>query len=343
MQKNHRPDRTTYGRLSCSSIGINAVGIIRAPQGDGKESIVLITPYNSVNMSHDSQHGEYASVAAWLRDYHTPLFGGLAKVNAEMCHESSYLYDLKQSPATGAEVSDVFRRAGTMAAALVIKVADRIGEVERGTLRIYAEASNGQMPNLDLVNIVNYLAVHEQGLRVKVKKLWSLLDSKCGLRLVEGVIRSVNNLLEKFHQSFFLYLLTSPSKFVSVGVYMIAFALLVAPLSMVAAYLYSDAHKQEFSSEKEKLTSSTTSTDVPAITFKSWKWFHAAKTVFVVHIWSVIVTLLPYFISQMPNCTPTNNLLCGFCFQRSAFLPCAWVPSYQLLVFLNFKKRNGPS
>ncbi|PSS33385.1 Glycosylphosphatidylinositol anchor attachment 1 protein [Actinidia chinensis var. chinensis] len=165
--------RIIQENCSCSSIGINAVGIIRAPQGDGKESIVLVTPYNSVNMSHDSQHGEYASVAARLRDYHTPLFGGLAKVNAEMCHESSYLYDLKQSPATGAEVSDVFRRAGTMAAALVIKVADRNGEVERGTLRIYAEASNGQMPNLDLVNIVNYLAVQGQGLRVKVKKLWS--------------------------------------------------------------------------------------------------------------------------------------------------------------------------
>ncbi|XP_057464464.1 uncharacterized protein LOC130754302 isoform X1 [Actinidia eriantha] len=415
---------------SCSSIGINAVGIIRAPQGDGKEAIVLVTPYNSVNMSHgealslgiassvfslvtrvtwlakdiiwlaaDSQHGEYASVADWLRDYHTPLFGGLAKLNAEMCHESSYLYDLKKSPATGAEVSDEFRRAGTMAAALVIKVADRNEEIERDTLSIYAEASNGQMPNLDLVNIVNYLAVHGQGFSVKVEKLWSLLDSKWlkvlgktfeslgkvagsfnpqwkfgipvadyvdgtatlasslyrqalgvptgphgpfrdyqidaitleispkvssikkgrqnefllrGGRMVEGVIRSVNNLLEKFHQSFFLYLLTSPSKFVSVGVYMIAFALLVAPLPMVAAYLYSDAHKHDFSSEKDKkdeLTSSPASVDDPAITFKSWKWLPAAKTVLVVHLWSVIVTLLPYFIGQIPNCTPKNNLL----------------------------------
>ena len=194
---------------SCSSIGINAVGIIRAPQGDGKEAIVLVTPYNSVNMSHgealslgiassvfslvtrvtwlakdiiwlaaDSQHGEYTSVADWLRDYHTPLFGGLAKLNAEMCHESSYLYDLKKSPATEAEVSDVFRRAGTMAAAIVLKVADRNEQIERDTISIFAEASNGQMPNLDLINIVNYLAVHGQGLSVKVEKLWSLLDSK---------------------------------------------------------------------------------------------------------------------------------------------------------------------
>jgi len=126
-------------------------------------------------------------------------------------------------------------------------------------------------------------------------------------RLVEGVIRSVNNLLEKFHQSFFLYLLTSANKFVSVGVYMIAFALLVAPLPLVAASLYSDATKQDVSSDKDKPTCSSPSVD--AISFKSWKWLRAAKTVFVVHIWSVIVALLPYFISQVPDCTPTSSLI----------------------------------
>lgn len=126
---------------------------------------------------------------------------------------------------------------------------------------------------------------------------------------MEGVIRSVNNLLEKFHQSFFLYLLTSPSKFVSVGVYMIAFGLLVAPLPLVAASLYSDAHKQDFGSENNALISSPDSDDAPATAFKSWKWLHAAKTVFVVNIGSVIITLLPYFIGQIPNCTLTNSLL----------------------------------
>ncbi|XP_058180275.1 uncharacterized protein LOC131298821 [Rhododendron vialii] len=410
---------------TCSSYGINAVGIIRAPRGDGKEAIVLVTPYNSVKISlgealslgiassvfslltrvtwlakdiiwlaADTQHGEYAAVDAWLRDYHTPIFGGLETRNPETCREISNSYELKNSPVTGADISDVFRRGGTMAAALVIKVSDRSAEVERDTLSIYAEASNGQMPNLDLINVVNYLAVHGQGLRVKVEKLWSLHDSKLlkvlgqifesigkvtrklnpewkfgvpvadyiegtatlasslyrqalgvptgshgafrdyqvdaitleisptfspynkgrktefllrGGRLVEGVVLSVNNLLEKFHQSFFLYLLTSANKFVSVGVYMIAFALLVAPLPLVAASLYSDGTKQDFSSEKDKPTSS--SAPVDAVSFKSWIWLHAAKTVFVVYLWSAIVTLLPYVISQVPDCPPMHSLI----------------------------------
>ncbi|KAK9271801.1 hypothetical protein L1049_002165 [Liquidambar formosana] len=358
--------------LNCSSHGVSTVGIIRAPRGDGKEAIVLVTPYNSVNidpadalslgiaysvfsllarvtwlakdiiwLAADSRYGEYAPVAAWLRDYHTSVFSGSGSLNAELCRESNILHKLEENPITERKISDVFRRAGTMAAALVIKVADGKEEVE-DTLSIYAEASNGQMPNLDLINIVNYLAVHRQGLRVKVEKLWSLLDSKWlkvvgeifeflgnvakslnpqwkfgipvsdyiegtatlasslyyqalgvptgphgafrdyqvdaitleisprislnnkarrndfllrGGRLIEGVIRSVNNLLEKFHQSFFLYLLTSPGKFVSVGVYMIAFALLIAPLPVIAASLYADANKSDSHLKKHKNTS----------------------------------------------------------------------------------------
>ncbi|KAK2975248.1 hypothetical protein RJ640_028000, partial [Escallonia rubra] len=389
---------------SCSSYGINTVGIIRAPRGDGKEAIVLVTPYNSLNitpgealslglaysvfslltcvswlakdviwLAADSRHGEYAPVAAWLRDYHAPTFGGSGKPNAEICGEISALYESNANQFIGSEIADHFRRAGTIAAGLVIKVADRSVDVTRDTLSIYAEASNGQMPNLDLINTVNYLAVHGQGLLVKVEKFWSLLDSKwlkvfgeifesvgkmakslnpqwvfgisameyiegtatlasslynqlmqslwkyhpsvigtirqSKLRLVEGVIRSINNLLEKFHQSFFLYLLTSSNKFVSVGVYMIAFALLVAPLPVVAASLYSDANKRSPTSVKHKLSSSPTSVDEAHITFRSWRWLSAAKTVFIVQLWGAVVTLLPYFICQLPNCTPTTSLL----------------------------------
>ncbi|XP_057947737.1 uncharacterized protein LOC131143453 [Malania oleifera] len=400
---------------SCSSRGVSAVGIMRAPRGDGKEAIVLVTPYNSskinpgealslgiaysvfsllarvtwlakdiIWLAADSQFGEHAPVAAWLRDYHGPLFSGLRKINVELCDESNALYELQEK-----QITNVFRRAGTMAAALVIKVANRDGQGQ-DTLRIYAEASNGQMPNLDLINVVNYLAVHRQGLRVKVEKLWSLIDSKWveivgevfeflgkvvrrlnpqwefgipvadyvegsatlasslyfqalgiptgphgafrdyqvdaitlevspkaalinkarrnefllrGGGLIERVIRSVNNLLEKFHQSFFLYLLTSPSKFVSVGVYMIAFALLIAPLPMVAASLYA-------ASKKDDTAPHTASADGDlGIAVKSWKWLFAAKQVLIVHLWGTIVSFFPFFICQIPNCTPTTSII----------------------------------
>ncbi|XP_010555156.1 PREDICTED: glycosylphosphatidylinositol anchor attachment 1 protein [Tarenaya hassleriana] len=359
---------------SSSSYGINSAGIIRAPRGDGKECIVLVTPYDHTNDGNDdevfslgiaytvfsllsrvtwlakdivwlvadSRYGDYRSVDAWLSEYYAPSFN----------------------------TSDNFIRAGTMAAALVLKVNGR-GEVSQDTISIYAEAANGQMPNLDIINVVNYLGVHRQGFSVKVEKVASLLSSGWlkivgetfeaagkmaktlnpdwnfgisaadyvegsatlasslyyqalgvptgphgafrnyqvdavtlkftsrfppktklrkqqelflrGARVIEGTIRSVNNLLEKFHQSFFLYLLTSPSKFVSVGVYMIAFALLIAPLPMVAASLYMDA-------------SSTLPKATDKYVLKSWIWLDAAKRVFSIHVWGVVITLLPYLI-----------------------------------------------
>lgn len=38
-------------------------------------------------------------------------------------------------------------------------------------------------------------------------------------RILEGLFRSLNNLLERFHQSFFFYILPAPDKFVSIGLY----------------------------------------------------------------------------------------------------------------------------
>ncbi|XP_044466068.1 glycosylphosphatidylinositol anchor attachment 1 protein-like [Mangifera indica] len=423
--------------FSCASYGLNTVGVIRAPRGDGKEAIVLVTPYNSVKggvrealslgiaysvfslltqvtwlakdiiwLVADSQYGEYAAVTSWLRDYHTPVFSDLSILNTELCDDGSNILELNENSNLERLISYEFRRAGTMAAALVLKVAYR-NEVQ-DTLSIFAEASNGQMPNLDLINIVNYLAVHRQGYHVKVEKFWSLLNSKwlkilgemfeslgkfvkslnpdwkfgipvadyiegCatlasslyyqaigvptgphgafrdyqvdaitleisprvsfnnedrrndfllqGGRLIEGVIRSVNNLLEKFHQSFFLYLLTSPSKFVSIGVYMISFALLVAPLPVVAASLYAETHNLTPTSEKEK----SAADDEFGSVLRSWKWLNSAKSVFIVHLWGAMVSLLPYFISQIPNCPSTTNFHLWFLLSVLSLVVLNWI------------------
>lgn len=194
------PDSGVMQENSTRSLyGINTVGIIRAPRGDGKEAIVLVTPYNAVKggvretlslgiaysvfslltrvtwlakdviwLVADSQYGEYAPVAAWLRDYHTPAFSNLDSLNTETCHVGNNNFE--------SMISYGIRRSGTMAAALVLGVA--YGNENEDTLGIYAEASNGQMPNLDLINIVHYLAVHRQGLRVKVEQFHWLFNSK---------------------------------------------------------------------------------------------------------------------------------------------------------------------
>jgi len=53
-------------------------------------------------------------------------------------------------------------------------------------------------------------------------------------RVVEAIFRSVNNLLEKFHQSYFFYLLLGPQLFVSIGTYLPCAALTAAAFVVAA-------------------------------------------------------------------------------------------------------------
>ncbi|XP_016931671.2 glycosylphosphatidylinositol anchor attachment 1 protein [Drosophila suzukii] len=56
------------------------------------------------------------------------------------------------------------------------------------------------------------------------------------LKAVEGIARSLNNLLERFHQSFFFYVLVNNDRYISIGDYMPALVALVA-CAFVKAYL----------------------------------------------------------------------------------------------------------
>lgn len=72
---------------------------------------------------------------------------------------------------------------------------------------------------------------------------YSLLPFSFGLsiapRLLEGMYRKLNNLLERLHQSYFFYLLPSLSHFVSIGYYMPAFGLLTIILLLrVSFHIY---------------------------------------------------------------------------------------------------------
>ncbi|KAJ6807817.1 glycosylphosphatidylinositol anchor attachment 1 protein isoform X2 [Iris pallida] len=95
---------------------------------------------------------------------------------------------------------------------------------------------------------------------------------------------------------------------------MIAFALLIAPLPIVAAALFSDSKRKESSMDaSEKSEEVEREAD-------SWKWLHAAKVVFMVHLWTVVVSLLPYKISQFSGITTTTSMLLWVGFSVASLL-----------------------
>ncbi|CAH1778784.1 unnamed protein product [Owenia fusiformis] len=57
-------------------------------------------------------------------------------------------------------------------------------------------------------------------------------------RVTEGILRSLNNLLERFHQSFFFYLMPATDRYISIGLYMPPFGLLAAAALIKAVSLW---------------------------------------------------------------------------------------------------------
>ena len=73
----------------------------------------------------------------------------------------------------------------------------------------------------------------------KKKKKYPEVDLYQMGRVIEGTFRSLNNLLERFHQSFFYYVLPSSSRYVSIGMYMPGFGVLAAGLILPGVAFYS--------------------------------------------------------------------------------------------------------
>ncbi|KAF5018959.1 hypothetical protein F66182_9048 [Fusarium sp. NRRL 66182] len=85
-------------------------------------------------------------------------------------------------------------------------------------------------------------------------------------RLVEGSFRSLNNLLEHLHQSFFFYLLMQTDRFVSIGTYLPSAMLIAANFTIMAIFLWvksgqSTTTQQSKEKKKEKEKDSTTSVE----------------------------------------------------------------------------------
>lgn len=214
---------------------------------------------------------EQLGMQAWLQAYKGATSGSHSSDNAPILNAGT-LED----------------RAGSIQAAINLE----LQSFDTEFVDIKIEGLNGQLPNLDLVNLVQRIALKEGipcghqktsrkrytgAMSTQVRNFQHMLSmvltqasgvpngnhglfhrygieavtlegyrtestnsqrksngAAALLRLIEGVSRSINNLLERFHQSFFFYLIVSSDRFVSIGDYMPSLALMVAVLLVKA-------------------------------------------------------------------------------------------------------------
>ncbi|XP_077983005.1 GPI-anchor transamidase component GPAA1-like [Glandiceps talaboti] len=277
-----------------SLTGHNVYGILRAPRVSGTEAMVFSIPFRRTKESKKyggTQHGiglmlalakffrrqtywskdviflvtehENLGIQAWLESYHHV--------------ESDYIRS-----------SMMHGRSGAILGAINLEV----GSTTVSHIDIRMEGLNGQLPNLDLINLAVRLCRKErmvvmvqnmedprhffseklEGYQMNAKIMMSNMVNQAlgkptgnhGLfhkyhieaitlkgmesgggqgfkafgRVLEGIFRSVNNVLERFHQSFFFYILPATDRYVSIGLYMPPFGLLVVVPAIQAVALW---------------------------------------------------------------------------------------------------------
>ncbi|KAH3686839.1 hypothetical protein WICPIJ_002166 [Wickerhamomyces pijperi] len=249
--------------IHTSEFGDTLYGIWHVPKGDDTESMVLGAAY--FNSDGDFNVGGMALSIALGRYFHR--WNIWSKNIIIVIPENP---NLALRHWVNAYHGDLDLTGGSIEAALMLDYASDSDNFDYTEL--YYEGLNGQLPNLDYINVAVSVAEHE-GSRISLhrtpkEELWNndytsrltiLLKSIKELalagirrphgneafsgwriqaitlkaigftgandittfgRIPEAVFRSVNNLLEKFHQSFFFYLMLAPRHFISIGTYL---------------------------------------------------------------------------------------------------------------------------
>lgn len=242
-------------------------------------------------------------------------------------------------------------RAGSIQAAINLE----LQSLDLKYIDVKIEGLNGQLPNLDLVNLVQRIGVkegfisgHRQTSTVRrsgAKSSWEdnfqhmllmLLTQSTGvpngnhglfyrygieavtleghrqehtnyqrksngatsiLRLIEGITRSVNNLLERFHQSFFFYILVASDRFVSIGDYMPSLGLMVAALLIKAFINWLSINKNssiQIETEYDNDEDGHSSYADDADSNDDLKFISVAKFVIAAHGFGVLAAYLPF-------------------------------------------------
>uniref|UniRef100_A0A915MP81 Uncharacterized protein n=1 Tax=Meloidogyne javanica TaxID=6303 RepID=A0A915MP81_MELJA len=124
-----------------------------------------------------------------------------------------------------------------------------------GDVEVLHGMINGKLPNMDLFDLAVLLTEKAGAIPTSFNELepFTAIYGRYGInavtlrankklsgpisidlsdivKIIEGGMRSLNNLLEKFHHSYLLYLIIHPHRFVPAALYMPLFGLIVAPM-----------------------------------------------------------------------------------------------------------------
>lgn len=312
---------------------------------------------------------EQLGMQAWLEAYH----------GSDVCNAMHVL-----------DCGTLHARAGSIQAAINLE----FSSFDLSYIDVKIEGLNGQLPNLDLVNLIQRLAMKEgivsghkqtnDRKRSGAKSTWAqnfhhmismVLTQSSGvpngnhglffrygiqavtleghkreqtnyqrkaqgataiLKLVEGIARSVNNLLERFHQSFFFYLLVASDRYVSIGDYMPSLGLMAAAL-LIKAFIVWLKVNQKTSRAEAGDSDCSTSTVKECDTLQNYSFISVGRFIIVAHAFGVLAAYLPF-------ATPLTEIFHQYGIKTEVYLFASlWILSVigsMVSLLMSFNKEN---
>ncbi|KAI9150167.1 glycosylphosphatidylinositol transamidase [Paramyrothecium foliicola] len=273
----------TYHAAGEEITGENIYGILQAPRGDATEAIVLVAAWKNVEDVLNKNGVALALTLAryfkrwslWSKDI-ILVFPPDSRAGIQAWVDA---YHDAHDPG---HVASLPLKSGALQGALALDYAQ---EQRFEALHVIYDGTNGQLPNLDLINSINNIAGGQMSIPSAIQKmtrhsgsypdrlqtmLRGMLNQGLGYasgphssfipyhvdavtlqpygqgwhdemamgRVIEGTFRSLNNLLEHLHQSFFFYLLMQKDRFVSIGTYLPSAMLLAANFTIMAIFMW---------------------------------------------------------------------------------------------------------
>ncbi|KAM4062262.1 gaa1-like, GPI transamidase component domain-containing protein [Hirsutella rhossiliensis] len=285
----------TYHSAGEEFTGENVYGILQAPRGDATEAIVLVAAWTSIEGALNRNGLALAlTLARYFKRWSLWSKDIILLVPPDSRTGTQAWVDAYHDAHDPSTVASLPLKSGALQGAVAI---DYPLEQPFDGIHIVYDGTNGQLPNLDLINSIVNIAGGQMGIQTAIQdmkhhaggyldRLKTMLrgmlnqglgnsagphssfipyhvdsvtlqpygqgwhDEMAMGRVVEGTFRSLNNLLEHLHQSFFFYLLMQRDRFVSIGTYLPSAMLLSANFTIMAIFLWVKSAKSKGDSYK---------------------------------------------------------------------------------------------
>lgn len=257
--------------------GTNAYSILHAPRGDHTEAMVLAAPWInkdgqfnqggvalvialaryfkkwslwSKNIIFVISSDSHFALRSWVSAYHTSLENTAGQIEGAVVldypDDSDYVDAIEifyeglngQQPNLDLVNSAVLISGHEYLKSYIqdmnvptMKYKERAMVLGRGIL---SQLLSGIRPGPGSENFSGWRI---DAITLRARGVYGPMDITTFGRVAESLFRSINNLLEHFHQSFFFYFLLTPKTFVSIGTYLPAAMLVANSFSVMAIYI----------------------------------------------------------------------------------------------------------